>query len=167
MTLLNFNFCLRRCIQRDYIPSNSSVQTRLRPGISIPTLFVSMMACLAFTSDITIELVFSKISLSRRWVEETADDWTTYGYTAFSIQASKLFFWTVTNSIFSARSSIDVAVCLISSPTCFWWSPSSSWRADMTSILTLAAGLERRTLEAHVSTRWELEASERLHEYLL
>jgi len=37
----------------------------------------------------------------------------------------------------------------------------------MISIPRLAAELERRTLEAHVSTRWELEASERLLEALL
>ena len=33
------------------------------------------------------------------------------------------------NSIFSARLSIAAAVCLISSPTCFWWLPSSLWIA--------------------------------------
>ena len=33
------------------------------------------------------------------------------------------------NSIFSARLLIDAAVCLISSPTCSWWLPSSLWIA--------------------------------------
>ena len=42
---------------------------------------------------------------------------------------SKLFCWTVTNSIFSARLSMDAAVCLISSLTCSWWLPSSLWIA--------------------------------------
>ena len=42
------------------------------------------------------------------------------------MHTSRLFCCTVTNNIFSAKSSIDAAVSLISSPTCSWWLPSSS-----------------------------------------
>ena len=59
-------------------------------------------------------------------VEATADKSTTDLFTAYSMQSFMLFCWTVTNNIFSAKLSIDAAVCLISSPTCSWWLPSSS-----------------------------------------
>ena len=63
MILLNFSLGFRKCFQRDYIPSNSSVQTRSRPGISNPTLFVSIGTYLAFILNITIVLALSKIYL--------------------------------------------------------------------------------------------------------
>jgi len=51
---------------------------------------------------------------------ETMDKWSTDLFTAYSMHTSRLFCWTVTNNIFSAKSSIDAAVCLISSPTWSW-----------------------------------------------
>ena len=53
-------------------------------------------------------------------IEGTINEWSTDLFTAHSMQTSKLFCWTVTNNIFNAKSSIDAAVCLISSPTWSW-----------------------------------------------
>ena len=65
-----------------------------------------------------------------RWVEATAHKRITDPLTAYSMHTFRLFCWTVTNNIFSAKLSIDAAVCSISSPTCSWWLPSSSSIAE-------------------------------------
>jgi len=57
----------------------------------------------------------------------------TYYFTAYSIHNSRLFFWTETNNILSARSSRDPAVSFISSFTWSWWLPLFVCRAKNSS----------------------------------
>ena len=127
--LLKFSLGFGKCIQQDYIPSHSSVQTKMQPCQSTPTLFASVVTYLEFPGKSTIPFVFSKIYLKQRISSRRVDKWATYPFTAYLIQTSKLLCWTVTNSIFNARLSIDAAVCMISSLTCSWWLPSSLWIA--------------------------------------
>ena len=84
------------------------------------------------------------------------------------MQTSRLFCWTVTNNIFSAKSSIDAAVCLISSPTCSWWLPSSSSIAgNVLSPQNQLLKKRRHTFKSHICTRWKFVTFKRLLKFLL
>jgi len=61
MTLLNFSLGLRKCIQHNYTPLNSSVQTRMQHSKSMSPLFISVMTYPEFTGNSTIVWLDLKI----------------------------------------------------------------------------------------------------------
>jgi len=88
-------------------------------------------------------------------------------FTAYSMQISRLICWALTNNIFSAKSSIDNAVCLISSPTCSWWLPSLSCIAGYTKSQDRSLKEKRHTFKSHICAGWKLVIPERLLEFIL
>lgn len=53
-----------------------------------------------------------------------------YSFTAYVMHNSRLFCWTETNNIWSAGSSRESAVRVVSSFTWFWWSPPSRCKSE-------------------------------------
>ena len=84
------------------------------------------------------------------------------------MQTFRLFCWMVTNSIFNAKLSMDAVVCLISSPTCSWWLPSSSSIAGCKyKSQNLPWNKNIHTFKPHISTRWIFVAPQWLLKLLL